>query len=344
MLLFLFAFFFAIVRFLFLSTGELYLRCLVLEKQLQIANRTLEQHNLRPRMSVFDRFQFSLFAPFRRSLVGAFILSRPDTLMRWYRHFLKLRWIFPRKKPGRKAITKTIRQLVLTIKKLNPWFGLSKIQGELAKNAIILGRTSIQRILHGFRRDGTLQPWGSWAGFLKAHWDSLFACDFLTVDTAFGKRFFVFFIQELKSRSIVQWGVTEFPTKSFIQQQIVAFKESRSGPVHLIHDHGPELMSFQYTAYGITNHPTCIASPNLNAYAERFVGTIRRECLDRFIIVGQRQLRNLVKAYVEYYNSRRPHQGIGNRLPDGSTPASEGAIRSRRVCFGLVHDFYRHVG
>ncbi len=344
MLLFIFSFFFGIVRNLFLSKGQLHLRCLVLEKQLQIAHRTLKQRGLRPQISVFDRFHFSLFAPFRKSLGRAFILFQPDTLLRWYRHFLRLRWLFPYRKPGRKAITKTIKSLVLTIKRLNPWFGLSKIQGELSKNGIDLGRTSIQRILHEFRRNGKLQPWGSWKTFLKAHWESLFACDFLTVDTAFGKRLFVFFIEELKSRSIVHWGVTDHPTTIFIQQQILSFQEKRSAPIHLIHDRGPELMAFRWDYYGITDHPTCVASPNLNAYAERFAGTLRRECLDRFLILGQRQLKNLIRAYVEYYNTRRPHQGIGNTIPSGSTPISEGTIRSRSLCFGLVHDFYRNVG
>jgi len=145
----------------------------------------------------------------------------------------------------------------------------------------------------------------------------------------------------LKDRKVVQWGVTEHPTENFLQQMLLAFTECRSGPIHLIHDHGPELMSIDYRSYGITNHPTCIASPNLNAYAERFVGTVRRECLDRFIVFGQRQLRNLIKAYVEYYNTRRPHQGLGNRLPDGCSPAREGPIRHRGLCYGLVHDFYR---
>jgi len=113
----------------------------------------------------------------------------------------------------------------------------------------------------------------------------------------FGKRWFVFFIEELKSRNIVQWGITD--------------------------------------------HPTCIASPNLNAYAERFVRSVRRECLDHFIVLGRRHLKNLLQEYITYYNHRRPHHGLGNQIPSGRPPNPLGPIRSGPVLFGLFRDFYR---
>jgi putative transposase len=188
----------------------------------------------------------------------------------------------------------------LTIKKANLFFGLSRIQGELAKLDIDLGRTTIQRILLEHRSNGDLQPLGTWKQFLKAHWDSLFACDFFTVDGALGHRWYVFFMVELKSRRVVQWGTSQNPTITFLRQMWLAFTEKHSGPCHVIHDHGPELMHFPYQEYGVTGHPTCIASPNLNAYAERFVRSIRRECVDHFIFVGERQLRNVVRQYIDY--------------------------------------------
>ncbi len=100
-------------------------------------------------------------------------------------------------------------------------------------------------------------------------------------------------------------------------------------------------MAVDYQSYGITDHPTCIASPNLNAYAERFVRSVRRECLDHFIVLCQRQLKNLMGEYIGYYNHRRPHQGLGNQIPSGRPPNSQGAIRSRPVLFGLYRDYFR---
>jgi transposase InsO family protein len=314
---------------------------LVAEKELQILRRTLNQHGLAPRLIKSDRFFFASFRSVLNRISDALTIVKPKTVMAWYHDFLKLRWTHPSGRRGRKPIAQTIKNLILAIKKSNLFFGLTKIQGELAKLDIDLGRSTIQRVLHEHRRNRDLLPWGTWRAFLKVHWNSLFACDFFTVDGALGQCWYVFFLIELKSRQIVQWGVTANPTKIFVQQQLLSFTESRSGPIHLIHDHGPELMAVDYRGYRITGHPTCILSPNLNAYAERFVRFVRRECLDHFIILSQRHLKNLLREYIGYYNHRRPHQGLGNQIPSGRPPDAQGPIRSRPVLVGLFRDYYR---
>ena len=318
------------------------LRCLVLEKQLQVLRRSLRHRQVRVRWRFSDRCFLAFLVPFLKKISAALVIIRPETVLQWHRKLLKRRWTF-RHRPGRKSIAPSVRELVLSIKTANRYFGLTKIQGELAKLGIILGRTTIQRILHGYRRTGDLQPWGTWKQFLKAHWDSLFACDFLTVDGALGQCWYVFFLVQLKTRKIVQWGVTDHPNRTFLRQQFLNLTETHLSGGHVIHDHGPELMGFPFAEYGFTGHPTCIASPNLNAYAERFVRSVRTECLDHFIVFTEKQLGTLMKQYVEHYNNRRPHQGIGNRIPSGCPPALDGVILSRPAVSGLVRDFYRSV-
>jgi transposase InsO family protein len=272
-----------------------------------------------------------------------FTLVKPETILgAWKRAVARywtpsLQW---KRKPGRPPITKAIRELIRDMKNDNMLWGVYRIQDELRKINVEVSRETIRKVLADYRKIGEIKPNLSWSKFLKAHWDSLFACDFFTVDVFGFSRLYVFFILELKSRRIVHWNVSTNPDIQFLRNQFSHFTETFQG-VHLIHDNSGELKWFPYEDYGIAGIATVPYSPNMNAYAERFVRSVRTECLDWMIVFSQNQLRNIMREYVRYYNSSRPHQGIG-KVPDGTqSDDTTGRILKEPVLFGLHHRYYR---
>jgi transposase InsO family protein len=222
----------------------------------------------------------------------------------------------------------------------NMLWGVYRIQDELRKVNVRVSRETIRKVLAEYRKSGAIKPNLSWSRFLKAHWGSLFACDFFTVDLFGFHRLYVFFILELKSRRIVQWNVTTNPSIPFLRNQLSYFTDTFSESF-LIHDNSGELKWFPYADYGINGIATVPYSPNMNAYAERFVRSIRTECLDWMIVINQNQLRNIMREYVQYYNYARPHQGIGRVPEDTVAQQTNGAIKKEAVLFGLHHRYYR---
>ena len=166
--------------------------------------------------------------------------------------------------------------------------------------------------------------------------------DFFTVNSVFGKRFYVFFIMFIKTREIIQFGITELPSPGFVRNQLVAcFEDTSKVKPYLIHDRSGELLYQDYESLGIKKVPTSVESPNMNAFAERFVGSLRREALYSFIIVNYKQLYSIVHEYIDYYNSLRPHQGIDQNIPKGYDPQLSGNIVSKPVLSGLWHHYFR---
>ncbi len=219
-------------------------------------------------------------------------------------------------------------------------WGVYRIQDEVHKINVSVSRETIRKVLTVYRLTGEIKPNLTWSKFLKAHWESLFACDFFTVDLFGFSRLYVFFIIELKSRRIVHWNITMNPSIQFLRNQFSLFTEFFTN-VYLIHDNSGELKWFPYDEYGITGVSTTPYSPNMNAYAERFVRSIRTECLDWMYVINQNQVRNIMREYIRYYNSYRPHQGIG-RIPDATViQQTTGSIRKERLLFGLHHRYYR---
>lgn len=272
-----------------------------------------------------------------------FTLVKPETVLRAWRNAVAHYWTNGEKnkrKPGRPPITKVIKELIRDMKNSNFLWGIFRIHDELKKVNVDVSRETIRKTIANYRKTGEIKPNLSWSKFLKAQWDSLFACAFFTVDLFGFSRLYVFFILELKSRKIVHWNVTSNPDIPFLQKQLSYFSDVHPDS-YLIHDNSGELKWFPYSEYGIKGVATVPYSPNMNAYAERFVRSVRTECLDWMIVFNQTQLRNIMKEYVKYYNSMRPHQGIG-RVPDGEQSESKtGRVRKERVLFGLHHRYYR---
>jgi len=244
-------------------------------------------------------------------------------------------------KPGRPPLSKEAKLLILRLKKENPLWGARRIRDELCKLSIEVSHETINRLINRFRKTGDIKPTLSWKQFLNAHWKSLFACDFFTVDTFGFKRFYVFFIMELKSRKIIQHAVTSSPNTQFLRNQFSAFEYEYPGST-LIHDNSSELRWFPFQQYNFKDAAIVPYSPNMNAFAERFVRSVRRECLDSFVIFTCGQLRRIMESYIEYYNNHRPHQGLKSipNAPPGEVP-KVGAIRQKPLLYGLHNHYYR---
>ncbi len=149
-----------------------------------------------------------------------------------------------------------------------------------------------------------------------------------------------FIILELKSRRIVKWNLTEYPTREFFRQRIIDFSYEYSGKKNVVHDNAAQFTTIDFSQYDINSQNTALASPNMNAYTERVIGTIRREALDHFLLFSEKQIRNIIKNYVDYYNNYRPHQGI-NRIPNGYSANTTGVIKSKSILGGIHHHYFR---
>jgi transposase InsO family protein len=240
----------------------------------------------------------------------------------------------------KQPLSNALKNLIVTLKKENYLWGLRRIRDELKKLSLDVSHETIAKVLRGSRKTGDLKPNLSWKKFLSAHWNSLFACDFFTV-TAFGfLTFYVFFIIKLETRRIVRYGSTAHPAIRYLRNQFSGFEDRYPGS-YLIHDNSGELKWFPYDQYNFTGVATSPYSPDMNAYAERFVRSIRQECLDHFIIFTQTQLRRVIGSYIDYYNNYRPHQGLCG-IPDAppEQPAT-GEIKKKPLVFGLHNHYYR---
>ncbi len=276
----------------------------------------------------------------------------PETLLRWHRELVKRKWTYRAKRTGRPPIDPDICELICRMARENPRWGCVRIQGELRGLGIRIGATTIRTLL---RREG-LGPaprrnGPSWSEFLRAQAHGILACDFFTVETVFLKTLYVLFFIELSTRRVHVTGATSNPDTAFVTQQArnLAFDlDDRDTPVRfLVRDRDSKYTrSFDevFSTEGALVILTPIRSPKANAFAERWVRTVRRELLDWTLILGRRHLDRLLDTYVEHYNAHRPHRGLDLAQPDapqlGAPPARLNQIRRREVLDGLIHEYY----
>ena len=313
---------------------------LMLRKQNEILKRHIDFRNERLRPSHKDRWSLAMIAAVSKSAISHLLVFKPETVLAWQRKLIARRWTYQYRNPGRRLVKSEIKNLILEMKNENSLWGCRRIADELGKLRIDIHHTTVNRIIQDFRKKGRIAASGSWSRFLKAHWDSLYGMDFMTIDTIFGKRFYLLIVLKLSTREIKYWDFTEHPTKEFVHQRIIEIQDRNPGRKYLIHDNALQFTSIEYPAYGIEGVRTSVAAPNMNAYVERVIGTIRREALDHFLLVSERQIRNVVSAYIDYYNRLRPHQGI-SQIPRGAIQTDEGKILKMPILSGLHHDYYR---
>jgi putative transposase len=219
-------------------------------------------------------------------------------------------------------------------------------RGELLKLNIQVATTTIKKYLRQFRANPS--PSQTWSVFLKNHAQDIWACDFLPVIDLFFRQVYLFFIVELSSRRVVHFNVTAHPTDAWVAQQLREASPFNQRPRFLIRDRDRKFgQSFAAVAKGsqIEILKTPYRAPKANAICERFRGSVRGECLDHMLILGESHLYQVIKEYVEFFNQARPHQGIEQKIPEGIQVAenknSKGKIIAFPVLNGLHHDYRR---
>ena len=230
--------------------------------------------------------------------------------------------------------------------------GYRKLEGELGKLGYDIGRSTIRDVLK--RRRVPPAPergkhGSGWRTFLAHYQDQIVACDFFTVETAWLKTLYVLFFIELGSRRVHLAGFTTSPTSAWVTQQARRLSwqiQEGTLPIHfLIHDRDtrfPEAFDTVFTSEDVKIIWTPIRAPNANAFAERWIRSVREECLDKIVILGERHLRRVLTAYIDYYNHARPHQGLGQQCPVAlENAARDGPIERRDILGGVLHDYYR---
>lgn len=282
---------------------------------------------------------------------GAFLV-RPETLLRWHRSLVARKWTRPHRPPGRPAIDSEVIKLILQMASENPRWGYMRIKGELGKLGIRASATSIAMLL---RRSGVgpaPRRGPTWRQFLKAQAAAILACDFFTVETALLKTLYVLFFIEIGARRVHVTVATTNPDSSFVTQQarnLVMSLADEGTPVgFLIRDRDAKFsraFDAVFASEGIRVIRTPIRAPNANAFAERWIETLRAECLDWLLILGPRHLDRVLRIYVQHYNRRRPHRGLALQVPEGLAPAEEADsmpdIERRDLLGGLVHEYVR---
>jgi transposase InsO family protein len=251
---------------------------------------------------------------------------------------------------GRPLVDRRVRELVLRLARENPRWGYPRIAGELRKLGPPISPSTVRRILlaNGLR-PAPRHPGPSWREFLRQQAASVLACDFFAVETISLRRFYVLFFIELASRRVHLAGCTTNPTGAWVTQQArnLSFTGLFERMRFLIHDRDSKFAAAfdeVFRSEGITVIHTPIRAPQANAYAERFVRTIRTECLDWLLILGRRHLEHVLRVYTSPYNRERPHRGLALLAPDSRSADSQvstGEIERRDRLGGLIHEYRR---
>jgi transposase InsO family protein len=276
-------------------------------------------------------------------------IATPDTLLRWHRQLIARKWTYARR-TGRRCVLSEIRQLVVRMATDNPTWGYTRIQGALENVGHRVGRSTIRRILRAAGLPPVPQRPTCWQTFLKAHWGAISAADFFTTEVWTWRglvTYYTVFAIDLASRRVQILGSTPHPDALFMQQvvrTVTMVEEGAVPPPHvLICDRDRKWsgdVRRRLEEAGVRVVLTPARAPNANAYAERFVRSIKEECLNRLIPIGERHCRRAMTEYVEHYHEERNHQGLENRLISGPLVIRRGSRVRRRPRLGGLLNFY----
>jgi transposase InsO family protein len=320
---------------------------LVLRQELAILRRQVN----RPRVKPEERMVLAVLQRLRPVWERTSSLVTPDTLRRWHRELIRRKWTQPHRVTPKRAVSQQTQLLVWRLSKENPLWGYQRIQGELLKVGIEISASSIRRVIGPKRRPGPKRD--TWSKFMRTQAASIVACDLFTVETVRMKTLHVLFFIDLHTRRVLIGGVTDGATNvkwcTQIARNLSEVRESRSTRLRfLVHDRDHrfgEPFDEVFKAEGVEIIRTPWRAPRANAYAERFVRTVRAECLDRIFLLNERHLESVLRTYLNHYNQERPHRGLDLRIPEGGPPVSvagaTGSIVRRDRLGGLIHEYHR---
>ena len=291
--------------------------------------------------STIDRLIFVGLYRLFPGVCGALAIVKPDTIVRWHRAGFRSYWRWKsRRRGGRSIVPLEIRRLIREMSIANPLWGAPRIHGELLKLGIDIGQTSVAKYMA--RRRGP--PSQGWKTFLHNHADGIAAMDLFVVPTISFRLLYGLLILGHGRRQILWVGVTTHPTAEWIANQITEACGWEQAPRYLIRDrdgaYGDAFVR-RLRSMGIRDRPTSPRSPWQNGYAERLIGSIRRECVDHIVVLGERHLRQVLLSYMKYYNEIRTHLSLEKDAPVPRAIEVVGHILCRPVLGGLHHQYVR---
>jgi len=320
---------------------------LVLRHEIAVLRRQIT----RPKPDWADRAVITALARLLPKRLRLHRIVTPGTLLAWHRHMVRNNWTYTNT-TGRPPVPEEIRELVWRLARQNPRWGHRRIQGELLGLGHRIGAGTVRRIL----AEAGLTPAPrraspTWRQFLAAQASGILACDFVHVDTVFLQRLYVFFAMEIQTRCVHILGVTARPTGAWTAQQarnlLMDLGEYATRFKFLIRDRDSKFTAAfdeVLAGNGMQIIKTPVRSPRANSFAERYVGTLRRECLDHLLIYGERHLRRVLAEYARHYTEHRPHQSREQQPPlhePGQAIDITGRITRRQVVHGLINEYRR---
>src|SRR5215468_8648445 len=336
----LFPLLFSIARSFFAPRLELMAEVLALRQQLAILNRTAK----RPSLRFQDRLFWIALARFWRNWRSALLIVKPETVIKWHRQGFRLYWRWKSKagRPGGPRIVAEIRELIHRLSRENPLWGTPRIQAELHLLGFEVAESTVAR----YRIKSPKPSSQTWKTFLSNHAGDIIGIDFFTVPTATFRNLYCFIILLHERRRVVHFNVTDHPTAAWTAQQMIEAFPEDSAPRFLLRDrdsiYGAEFRS-RVKGMRIEEVITAARSPWQNPYAERVIGSIRRECLDHVIVLSEEHLRRILKDFFHYYRESRPHESLERNSPHPRVIESgqKGPIISIPEVGGLHHRYQR---
>jgi transposase InsO family protein len=323
---------------LFRSRAALEAEILVLRHQLNVLRRKSPK---RVAFRSMDRLILATLYRLAPDVLGALKILKPETVIRWHRAGFRTYWRWKsRPSGGRPGTPADVRRLIREMSIANQLWGAPRIHGELLKLGIDVGQTTVAKYMPKRRRP----PSQGWKTFLRNHADAIASMDMFVVPTISFRLLYGLLILRHSRRELLWLGVTEHPSAEWIARQLTEACGWQAAPRYLIRDRDGaygEAFIRRIAAMGIRDRPISARSPWQNGYAERLIGSIRRECLDHVVVFGERHLRHLLNSYQTYYNDTRTHLSLGKDAPTSRVVQAIGRILPVPQLGGLHHQYVR---
>jgi transposase InsO family protein len=331
-------FVFAILALPLKSKRRLEAENAVLRQQLIVLRRQVRG---RVELSNNDRLFFVQLYRWFPSVMKVVTIIRPETLVRWHRAGFRCYWRWKSwSRGGRPQVESDLRGLIRRMSAENPLWGAPRIHGELLKLGFEVAQSSVAKYM--VKRRGP--PSQGWRTFLRNHAPDIAAMDLFVVPTIGFELLYAFVIVRLDRRELIWVSATANPTAEWVARQLTEAFPWNEVPQFLIRDRDQifgALVRRRLAAMGIRDRPIAPASPWQNGFAERLIGSIRRECLDHIVVLGEGHLRRILRAYASYYNDVRTHWSLEKDAPASRSVQRSGNIKSHPILGGLHHHYAR---